>query len=32
MNDISVPFISLFLLDHVKIIYNPYEAPKDLEQ
>jgi len=32
MNDIAVPFLSLFILDYVDIQYNPYQAPEDLEQ
>lgn len=30
MNDICVPFLSLFILDYVKVQYNPYRAPRDL--
>ena len=32
MNDISVPFISLFLLNYVDIQYNPYKEPDNLEK
>ena len=32
MNDIAVPFISLFLLDYVEIQFNPYKAPEDIEE
>ena len=32
MNDIAVPFISLFILDYIKLEYNPYKAPDDLEE
>jgi len=32
MNDISVPFISLFILEYIDVIYSPYKEPKDIEQ
>jgi len=32
MNDITVPFLSLFILDYIEISYNPYLEPDSFDE